>query len=358
MDGSPKDTQDETENDALIESAELSETSEAPAAGECCQHQKAGCEKTCQKDCGQKAGHYDADGRYIPPQKCHKCLSYVATVNVAGNIFLVAIKAYLGIVGGSKALFADAIHSLGDLLASFMMFIALKVADRPQGKDYPYGRGKVEYIAALLIAAFLVVLGVFILIDGIRDLVSGRYVAPHFVTAWGALISIIVNEIMARQGQCVDVRFNKPSVAAVALESRVDTYSSAAVLVGIIGAKVSFPVIDSIFAVIVAVIILKSAADMLVESVTKLMDVSMDGEKIETIREVVMGIPGVSGVEHVRTRELGSKAEVDVIVFVDKTLKVAQFDELKKAVSQAVRSKLEFDGEISVRLKPFLGAES
>ncbi len=339
-------------NAAAAESAEKAEPScRTPGC-------KKTCAKGCKQACGQTEAQYDATGRYIPPAKCHKCLNYVATVNVSGNIFLVVIKAYLGIVGGSKALFADAIHSLGDLLASFMMFIALKVADQPKGEDYQYGRGKVEYIAALLIASFLVVLGVFILIDGVRDLVSGRYVAPHFVTAWGALISIIVNEIMARQGQCVDVRFNKPSVAAVALESRVDTYSSAAVLVGIIGAKISFPIIDSIFAVIVALIILKSAADMLVESVTKLMDVSMDEEKIGTIKDVVMGISGVSGIEHVRTRELGSKAEVDVTVFVDKTLRVAQFEAIKLAVSNAVRSKLEFDGEISVRLKPYLGAES
>lgn len=281
---------------------------------------------------------------------------HVTTVNVVGNMFLVAIKAYLGIVGGSKALFADAIHSLGDLLASFMMFVALKVADRPKSDEYAYGRGKVEYITAMLIAGFLVVLGIYILIDAMGDLMGGRYVAPHLVTAWGALISIIVNEIMARQSNCVGSKFNKPAILAVALESRVDTWSSVAVLGGIIGGALSFPIIDSIVAVLVALIILHSAAEMLIESVKNLIDTSIDGEKIETIKKVVQLLPGVSGIDQVRTRVLGAKAEVDITVFVDKTLKVGQFDQIRTAVLEAVRSQLEFDGEISVRLKPFLEA--
>ncbi|MGK5083010.1 cation diffusion facilitator family transporter [Bdellovibrionota bacterium FG-1] len=288
--------------------------------------------------------------------KCENCLVHVTTVNVVGNMFLVAIKAYLGIVGGSKALFADAIHSLGDLLASFMMFVALKVADRPKSDEYAYGRGKVEYITAMLIAGFLVVLGIYILIDAMGDLMGGRYVAPHLVTAWGALISIIVNEIMARQSNCVGSKFNKPAILAVALESRVDTWSSVAVLGGIIGGALSFPIIDSIVAVLVALIILHSAAEMLIESVKNLIDTSIDGEKIETIKKVVQLLPGVSGIDQVRTRVLGAKAEVDITVFVDKTLKVGQFDQIRTAVLEAVRSQLEFDGEISVRLKPFLEA--
>lgn len=290
----------------------------------------------------------------IVSEKCNKCLTTITMVNVVGNSFLIIIKAYLGIIGGSKALFADAIHSLGDLLASFMMFVALKVADKPKSKEYQYGRGKVEYITALLVSGFLFVLGVYILIDGVRDIYNGRFVAPHLVTAWGALISIVVNEIMARQGQCLDVRFNKPAIAAIALESRVDTFSSAAVLAGIIGAKISFPILDSITAVIVAIIILKSSADMCMESVTKLMDLSLGDEKIAEIRKVVLGVAGVSGVGSILTREIGSMAEVDITVLVDKDRKVEQFDEVKTAVARVVRSKLDFDGEISVRLKPFL----
>ncbi|MBF0492786.1 MAG: cation transporter [Deltaproteobacteria bacterium] len=300
----------------------------------------------------------EVTAQFEPGESCERCLRHVTTVNVAGNTFLIIVKAYLGIVGGSKALVADAIHSLGDLLASFMMFIALKVADKPRSKDYPYGRGKVEYIAALIISFFLLILGIYIFIDGARDVYLGRYVAPHLVTAWGALISIIVNELMCRQAHCVDVLYNKPSVAAVSLESRVDTYSSAAVLVGIVGAKISLPVLDSIAAIIVAILILKSSADMFLEAVKKLMDYSMDDKTIAEIRKAVAEVSGIKGVKNVRTRELGSTSEVEVAVFVDKDIKVEQFDGIKAGVSRAVRSKLDFECEVTVRLKPFLGNES
>lgn len=339
---------------ALSQAADLG--SDPDCGPDCGKEGTSDCQ-ACPKVCRSAGKTTNNGSRPIPTAKCHKCLEHVITVNVVGNVFLVAIKAYLGIVGGSKALFADAIHSLGDLLGSFLMFIALKVANKPKSSDYPYGRGKVEYIAAMLIAGFLAILGVYIFIDAIRDLIGGRYVAPHMVTAWGALISVIVNEIMARQGQCVDTRFNKPSVLAVALESRVDTYSSVAVLAGIVGAKISFPILDSIVAVLVALIILKSAGDMVLESTRRLMDESMDDEKIEKIKTVVSGIAGVAGLGEVRTRELGSKAEVDVVVFVEKSLKVEAFGSIRKSVSDAVRSQLDFDGEISVRLKPFLGAQ-
>ncbi len=308
-----------------------------------------------QKPDGKVSQSCDDARKNGPNARCAKCLTNVTAYNVVGNAFLIVIKAYLGIVGGSKALFADAIHSLGDLLASFMMYIALKVADKPKSKNYAYGRGKVEYISALIISFFLVVLGIYIFIDAAKDIYVGRFTAPHLVTAWGALISIVVNELMSRQASCVGTLYNKPSIIAVALESRVDTWSSAAVLAGIVGAKISYPIIDSIAAILVAIIILKSAADMLIESTRKLLDISMDVDNLDKIKAVVSATTGVLGIKNIRTRELGSTFEVDITVFVDKDLRVDQFPEIKENIVEAVHSKLDFGGEVIVHFKPFVG---
>ena len=291
------------------------------------------------------------------PAKCQRCLEHVITVNVVGNIFLVLLKGYLGILGGSKALFADAIHSLGDLLASFMMYIALKVADRPKCEEYAYGRGKAEYTAAVIIAGFLLVLGVYIFVDGAKDLISGRAIAPHLMAGWGALVSVIVNEIMCRQGQCVDARFNKPSVSAVALESRVDTYSSIAVLAGIIGSVISLPIIDSIVAILVALIILHSSAEMFFNATKKLLDVSMPDEILKKIRTAVLETPKILGIGDLRTREMGSKSEVDITILVDKTMVVGQFDSIKTEVEKAIKAQVPFECHIIVRLKPHIGTK-
>ncbi len=287
------------------------------------------------------------------PAKCHKCKSSVGVVNIGGNILLVIVKAYLGIIGGSKGLFADAIHSLGDLVASFMMVIAVSVSGRSKSKKYQYGQGKFEFAIAVVIYVSLIVVGLYIMYDGIHSLYVGRCDAPNIVTAWGALISILANEIMYRQGLCVSDLFMNPSIKAKAIESRVDVYSSIAVLVGILGARSGLFLLDSLAAIAVAVLILKSAIKELISSITALMDRSLEKDVVDKIKESILKISTVKKIGKLRSRDIGSRAEVEVEVFVDKDVFVEKFSEIKTQVNRVVMLVIDCECDVNVQIKQF-----
>jgi len=137
---------------------------------------------------------------------CEKCAHSVGTVNVLGNVFLMVIKAYLGIVGRSTALIADAIHSGADLIASMMLVLGLRISRKPSNNRYPWGYGKVEFLVAIVIYTSLICAGFIIFIDALECIVNNEEVNPSAIALVGALLSIVVNELMYRQSICAGNR--------------------------------------------------------------------------------------------------------------------------------------------------------
>jgi len=190
---------------------------------------------------------------------CQLCSQSIGAVNIGGNLALTAVKGYLGVVGGSQALVADAIHSLADLLSSGLLLVGLRVAHRPANAKHPYGYGKVEFLVAVGIYALLLAAGGFIIYDSVHMIVDKQEVSPSGITIFGALLSAVVNEMMYRQSLCVGRQLQSPSIVANAAEKRADVYSSLAVLAGIVGAKLGVHVLDPLAAVLVAALILHSS---------------------------------------------------------------------------------------------------
>ena len=203
---------------------------------------------------------------------CEKCARSVGKVNIVGNILMILIKGYMGVVGGSKGLIADAVHSCADLLATIVMIIGLHISGQEKDEAYPYGYGKAEYIVAVVIYLFLFVIGTYILFDGARAILEGRRVTPCLSAAWGAIFSIAINELMFRQSVCAGAQINSPSITAKAWETRSDVLSSIAVLIGILGAKMGFHFMDPLAAIIVGVIILRVCVEQVRGAITNLMD--------------------------------------------------------------------------------------
>ena len=168
---------------------------------------------------------------------CRKCANSVGVVGVVASAFLMVLKGYLGIVGHSTALVADAIHSSADLISALMLLIGLRVARRPADKEYPYGYGKVEFIISVIIYTALIGAGVVIVVEAVSAIVHAEHEEPSMVTLFGALIAIIVNEMMFRQSYCAGKQLRSPSLVANAFEKRSDALTSIAVFAGIAGAK-------------------------------------------------------------------------------------------------------------------------
>ncbi len=290
------------------------------------------------------------DGLRYPA--CAKCADSIGVVNVVANTFLMVMKGYLGVVGRSTALVADAIHSSADVVSSVMLLFGLRVAKKPKDSKYPYGYGKVEFFVALVIYSSLILAGIVIFIDAVVCIVHQQCVDPSMVTLFGALISVVVNEMMFRQSVCAGNQLKSPSIIANAWEKRSDALSSVAVFVGIAGAKMGWTCLDPLTAILVAGYILKSSIEGIMEAFKGLLDTALDPETVSEIRSSAESVAGVLGIEALRTREIGQIAWVDLEILVDGSARVGGSGEIKGQVKKAVAKTLDRKMKIVVYLKP------
>jgi len=273
-------------------------------------------------------------------------------INIIANTFLMVLKGYLGVVGHSTALVADAIHSSADVVSSVMLVFGLRIARKPNNSRYPYGYGKVEFLVAIVIYSSLILAGIVIFIDAVSCIIHKSCVRPSMVTLFGALISVVVNEMMFRQSVCAGSQLNSPSMVANAWEKRSDALSSIAVFAGIAGAKLGCSFLDPCAAILVAVYILKSSAEGIFEAFKGLMDSALSPEVVDTIRQTTQSVDGVLGIESLRTREVGQTAWVDLEIFVDGDSSLGGVAEIKRSVVTAVKKAVGRKAKIVVYLKP------
>nr|ASQ41195.1 magnetosome protein MamB [Candidatus Magnetananas rongchenensis] len=281
---------------------------------------------------------------------CQKCADSVGAVNVIGNIMMILIKGYMGVVGRSTGLIADAIHSSADLLATIIMIIGLRISDRDEDEDYPYGYGKAEYIVAIIIYFFLFAVGTYIVYHGARAIIMGYQIRPCLSAAWGAIFSIAINELMFRQSVCAGTQINSPSMVAKAWESRSDVYSSIAVLVGIVGAKMGFHFMDPLAAIMVGFIILKICVEMVVESSSQLMDRIPEEEDMDDVRKVLSKLKGIGEIKDIIGREIGRILEFEIALYVPAEITVAEGEEIKAKARNAIMNSTSRKTNVKVKL--------
>ncbi len=288
---------------------------------------------------------------------CKKCIAYVGNVNIIGNVLMIALKGYLGVVGGSKGLIADAIHSCADLLATIVMIIGLKISSRKKNNRYPYGFGKSEHLVAIVIYIFLFVIGGYIIYGGMFAIVDGIMVIPCKIAALGAVLSILINELMFRYTYCAGTQASSPAMIAKAWETRTDVYSSIAVVIGIIGARLGFHFMDPLAAVVVGILIVKTCFEMTMEAVLALMDKVPEGFRIDKVKKSIINLLQdiVVDIVDLKIRDLGADLEYTIKVSVPDCLTVAEGEKIKDEICRKIKGLEEREVSVIVQLVPYEG---
>ena len=283
---------------------------------------------------------------------CKKCAGSAGSVNIAGNILMILIKSYMGIVGGSKGLIADAIHSCADLLATIVMIIGLRISSRKRDDKYPYGYGKSEYMVSIIIYLFLFMIAIYILYDGTMAIIEKRTIVPCMSACWGAIFSMVINELLFRLTLCAGTQINSPSMIAKAWESRSDVLSSAAVLIGIMGAKLGFHFMDPLAAIAVGVIIIRICIKMVKDAILKLMDKVPEEDVLDGVRSALAGVKDIAGIKNLHAREMGQSMEFEIMLNVPEHITVFQGEIIKREVKKAVGRVMEQKPAVKVSLFP------
>jgi len=289
--------------------------------------------------------------------ECSECRNRAPFYSFLVNLALAIYKGVLGVVSGSAALMADALHSMADVICSLVTMVCVKISDREENETYQYGYGKIQYFSSAIVGIILF-LGAFFLFSKSAVLIlKGTAKAPHILAVWGAILSIFVNEIMYRYQLCVSKENNSPAIKADALDNRSDALSSVGVLFGILGAVAGFPVLDPLAAMFVAFLVLKIGVELVSEALKGLLDGSIEIKDLKKIYNAVQEVKGVRNISYVRGRFMGEKSWIDIEIEVNSNLVVERADVISEEVRKAVVERIEHVGEVLVYSKPLSGKE-
>ncbi|MGA9226923.1 MAG: cation diffusion facilitator family transporter [Mesobacillus sp.] len=287
-----------------------------------------------------------------------KKAEFAAMVGVVGNIVLAVLKWVIGIYANSTALVADAVHSASDVAGSLAVYIGLKAAKAPPDEDHPYGHGKAESIAAIIVAVLLLLVGVEIGRSAIESFFK-PIEAPKSIAIIAVIVSIIVKEGMFRYKYRLGKQLNSEALIVNAYEHRSDVYSSIAALVGIsaavIGGKMGIGWLeyaDPVTGLLVAVFIIRMAWTLGKESIHNTLDHVMHEEDTEEFKTVVRSIPEVKKLDELHAREHGHYVIIDLKISVDPHISVEQGHRIGKCVKKKLMENMNVQN-VLVHINPF-----
>jgi len=239
-------------------------------------------------------------------------------VSVAVNLTLTVGQVFTGLISGSQGLIADGIHSLTDLVADFVVLLANHHSGKDADEDHRYGHQRYETAASLFLGVSLLFVGMGMLWSAGQKIVSPTVVGQIQILAlYVALGALIAKELLFRYMLIVAERARSSMLVANAWHARSDAASSLVVAVGIVGALLGYPILDSVGALVVGLMIARTGWNFSWEALHDLMDRAVSLEEHQKIEKIIQSTPGVKGCHDLRTRKMGDLILVDVHIEVD-----------------------------------------
>ncbi|MDR7926038.1 cation diffusion facilitator family transporter [Acidithiobacillus thiooxidans] len=236
----------------------------------------------------------------------------VTLMGAGTNLVLFFTKLAGGIFGHSDALVADAVHSLSDLLSDLGLILAMHFSSQPPDQEHPYGHERFETLAALGTGTLLALNGTGIGYEAVQRLVIGHYGMPAVWTLYIAAFAIFAKETLYQITIRVARKTRSAALRANAWDHRTDAISSVIVLIGIGGSLLGAPYLDSVVALIVALMVLRIGLVTAWEALQELADRGLDDAVLAQIREVILGCEGVRDLHLLKTRKVGHQALAEV----------------------------------------------
>ncbi len=265
----------------------------------------------------------------------------VALTSIAASAALTIAKAIVGFSTGSLAILSEAGHSLIDLGATVMTYLAVRISGKPADDEHHYGHGKVESVSALGETALLFLLSGVVIWEAVKRLVEHE---PHIVVAtnWAFVVmaaSVVIDFFRARALTRVAKATQSQALEADALHFSSDLWSSLAVIGGLIGVSVGIWWADSAAALMVALLVCVAGWRLGRRTIETLTDTAPVGA-VANITDIVEKVAGVVAVEQVRARGVGDKTFIDLTVAVSRTLPLDRVSAIKSAVENALSSRM------------------
>jgi len=261
----------------------------------------------------------------------------ITWVSVAVNIVLTGMQLAVGFIAHSQSLIADAMHTLSDIVSDGFVLFANRKGAEAADADHPYGHGRFETAASLVIGLLLAGTGAGILIASAGRLQNIGSAPPVGVAAmWAALFTLAAKEALFRYMLATAERLRSPMLVANAWHARADALSSLVVAVGIGGALIGFRFADAVAAIVVGAMIVRAGLKFCWEAIRELIDTGLSAEEVAAIGHTIASTPGVLGLHELRTRRMAHQVLVDAHVQVNPRISVSEGHRIAESARQRV----------------------
>lgn len=288
----------------------------------------------------------------------HNLAYRVSAVSIAVNLILSFIKLLAGILASSGAMISDAVHSASDVFSTIIVIVGVAMSRKKSDEDHQYGHERMECMASLLLAIVLALTGGGIGINGIKKIAAGNYeslAVPGLLALLAAVLSIAVKEWMYWYTRAAAKKINSGALMADAWHHRSDALSSVGALIGILVARMGYPVLDAVASVVICLFIEKAAFDIFRDAMDKMVDKSCPDELVERMKEAVRKEDGVIAIDDMKTRLFGDKIYVDVEFSADGSKSLEESHDIAERVHAAIEREFPAVKHCMVHVNPYHG---
>jgi cation diffusion facilitator family transporter len=292
--------------------------------------------------------------QHIPPDTDPREGLRVTALGAAVNLLLVILKFWVGVYGGSRALVADAAHSLSDLVSDIVVAWGLIVGSRPSDDSHHYGHAKVELLAELILGMILFAGGLGILLNSVRAALSGEVSSPSFIVLPVAALSVLLKEYLFRVTMKTARKTGRPSLMANAWHHRSDSLTSMGVLLGAGMAMIrpSFAVADALVGALVAAVVIKVGVGIGWEAAARLVDTAPEVDYMMRMEQMILAVSRTRSVRDLKMRYVGRRIAVEVHLGLDPDMPVSESHDVGKDVKSAIMEKDSRVFDVLVHVEP------
>lgn len=275
-------------------------------------------------------------------------------IGIVTSIILAAIKAVAGVMGNSYALVADAIESTSDVFTSIIVLTGLKIAKRPADKTHPYGHGKAEPFAGILVASALFIAAIIIIIQSTHEIITPHH-APAPFTLIVLVAVVITKEWLFRYVIKVGNTVESTAVKNDAWHHRSDAITSGAAFIGIAIALIGGPgyeEADDFAALGASLIIIYNAYRLFKPALYEIMDAAPSQEVIDKIIKTSLLVNGVVAIDKCFARKMGFQYYIDMHVIVDGNITVHKGHEISHSVKDKLVDSFSNISDVLIHIEP------
>lgn len=288
-----------------------------------------------------------------------KKIECVTLWGAACNIALTVVKFIAGILGGSAAMIADAVHSLSDLISDFIVLVFARISAKGEDEGHDYGHGKFETLATVIVSMLLLAVGIEMIISSCRQIIHAMdgetLAAPEAIALWAAVISILTKELLYQWTARVGRQVNSTVVVANAWHHRTDALSSIGSLLGIGGAMLlggRWTILDPLAGAVISLVIIIVALRMARPALAELTDASLPEDTETKIADIARSVDGVRDVHAMKSRQSGPVAIVEFHIVVDPQMTVVRAHAITVEIEHRLHHTFGHTMQVMIHIEP------